>query len=139
MLLADQASPDTLQAPFARLQKDLIEALQTQDSIALGRLLARGFRAYDTRVSERRSASPGGGVQPQEFSYFEVMAGALTERLDMPVNTFEAVDAGPRVRVLATGPGDAVRTTWGHQNGRWQALQLIILQPEAVRRQLEKR
>jgi DNA primase large subunit len=133
---SDERAADTLEAHLIRHQRELVSAVAANDSTALARLMSLDVVVHDTRVSRRYAASLD-GPRPEQMTYFEVLGGAMQERLDSAYSSFYATHENDRAIVFAFGAGDAVRVTWRRQPAGWTATQLMLMSGEAARRMME--
>lgn len=138
LLQTGQNESDALQAPLAARQRELIAALLTTDSAALGQLLDTGFQAHDTRAAEIAPLAIDAAVRAEQFTLFQILAGHFAARLDAEYPTILARREGDVATVYATGTSAALRTTWRRNGEVWQASQLIVVHPAAISRELAR-
>lgn len=132
-LLGDDSSADTVATQLASSTRQLVEAIATGDSVALGRLLAPTTKAMDVRPSNLESS----GGEPSEFGYFEIMAGNLAERIGPQYDTYHALPKGSSATVYAIGNTDGLLTRWAYDGTQWTAFNIVILGAESALRNLE--
>lgn len=129
-------STDTIEAALIRNQRALVRALAEDDTTPVGQLLSTRFVARDFR--------PGGhiadpeGVPGREIGYFEVLAGALQERMDSVYSMYHVTHGDERATVVASGVDGAIHATWNHGANGWAATRFIIVSADDGRRMIER-
>jgi hypothetical protein len=131
-LLTDGVSArDSLELHLSRQLRTLLEAITASDSVAIAALITGGFTAMDARIPPKRRAL---GYVPEELTYWQVIAGKLSQSLDAEYSTFSAEPRGNVARVHAAGITHIVWTTWSYRSAVWRADRLLITPLDPKRR-----
>jgi hypothetical protein len=136
-LLIASEEAEQLELELGGLQRTLLAAIAAHDTAVLSRLLSRDFRVHDTGVLTNNPLAVGNPVQVSQLSFIEVMAGRLGDRLVAEYATFRTVREGADALVYASGEAESLRTRWRRTPDNWEASHLIIMHPEAARRELQ--
>jgi hypothetical protein len=139
LLNAVAEEPDTLEAQLIYSQRELIRALTADDSAVVIQLVSTQFIAHDTREGQAVAMSVGGAERPLQVGYFEVVSGALLDRIGADYSTFHVAANGDQATTYALGSAEALRTSWRSNEGVWTATQLIFLEIRDARRMIEAR
>ena len=132
----ESTSIDTLQVHLVSRLRVLLDAGVASDSAQLARVITPDFKAGDTRAQRRFARSFIG--KSEDLTYWDVIAGRLSPRLEREYSTFRAVPNGRAGNVYALGDTSGVLTTWQYGSDGWRATYLIISSAEHVRAMLKE-
>ena len=123
-LLPRLSSADTLDMHLVRRLSHFLGVARAADSSSLSALITADFKVIDTRASLKRS--PGGHAVWDEITYWQVLAGHLSKRLDPEYSTFSADVAQYSARVYAGGSTNDIWSTWSYRDGAWRPVEVAI-------------
>jgi len=132
----ESTSIDTLQVHLVSRLRVLLDAGAASDSAQLAGAITPDFKAGDTRADRRFPRSVIG--KSEDLTYWEVIAGQLSPRLEREYTTFRAVPNGRVANVYALGDTSGVLTTWQYGADGWRATYLMISRAEHLRARLKE-
>lgn len=130
-------SIDALEVPLIGYQRELLGALATGDSSRVSQMLSTDFVAQDTRRETAEMRSAGATGDETRITYFQVLAGALRDRVEHEFTSYQVSSEGAAATVWAIGARDAVRTSWRRAGSEWLSTRMIILTADDARENLE--
>lgn len=131
-LLGTRPSPgDTLEVHLVNRLRQLLAAVKAADSAAMGTLITADFKATDARVDNDRK-SFATRQWGEELTYWQVLAGSLSDRLAEEYRAFDASADSNSATVYASGVSHELWSAWRYRNAAWHAVSLAIVPLPAV-------
>jgi hypothetical protein len=123
LLIAPMSPADTLQSHLVRRLRHLLEAATAQDSASIANLITADFVAVDSRVRSPWFTRQWTG---EELTYWQVVAGRLSDRFDHDYSDFSAEIKGDVAHVFAFGLTQDISTVWSYRETSWRANNLWL-------------